>query len=48
LDEAAAVMDLSDQVFARLVAQVPQIDLGPIEFCKFDDMHVFSPLRVFN
>ncbi len=43
-DEAGAVVDLSEQVFARLVQEAPTIALGPVEFCTFDDMHAFRPI----
>lgn len=45
-EEAEAVLDLSDQVFARLVERAPTIALGPVEFCTFDDMHAFRPVRI--
>ncbi|TAG25730.1 MAG: DUF1868 domain-containing protein [Rhodobacterales bacterium] len=45
-DEARAVHDLSDAVFARLVAAAPAITLGPVEFCTFADMHAFPPLQL--
>ncbi len=44
--EAEAVIDLSDQVFDRLQARAPEIALGRIEFCSFDDMHQFRSLRL--
>lgn len=46
--EAEAVQDLSDAVFARLVSAVPVIDLGPVEFCSFADMHAFQPLQLLD
>jgi hypothetical protein len=44
--EAEAVIDLSERVFDRLQARAPEIALGRIEFCSFDDMHLFRPLRL--
>jgi hypothetical protein len=44
--EAAQVMDLSDRVFAQLCKAAPEIDLGRIEFCVFDNMHAFHPIRL--
>lgn len=43
-DEATAVMDLSDNVASALAAAAPVIDLGGVEFCRFDDMHAFPTL----
>jgi hypothetical protein len=43
-DEADAVLDLSDAVTADLLAEVPEIALGGVEFCRFDDMHAFPLL----
>ncbi len=44
-DQAEAVLDLSQVVFARLLARAPVITLGPVEFCRFDDMHAFPLIR---
>lgn len=44
--EAASVMDLSESVFAELCKTAPDIDLGRIEFCVFDTMHAFHPIRL--
>lgn len=41
--EAENIMDLSDAVAAGLMSACPSIDLGPIEFCTFEDMHAFTP-----
>lgn len=44
--EAESIMDLSDSVFADLAAASPEIRLGPVEFCTFEDMHAFVPKRI--
>ncbi|MBN2628911.1 MAG: DUF1868 domain-containing protein [Rhodobacteraceae bacterium] len=44
-DQAEAVLDLSQTVFARLLSRAPVIPLGPVEFCRFDDMHAFRLIR---
>lgn len=41
-DEANIVLDLSETVGRDLVARVPSIALGPVEFCSFDTMHHFE------
>lgn len=46
--EANAVLDHSDQVAQALVAQVPSIDLGPVEFCRFDTMHHFETCHLID
>jgi hypothetical protein len=48
LAEANAVMDHADRVFDRLVMQAPEISLGPVEFCTFENMHAFSPQFLFD
>ena len=44
-EEANLVMDLSESVEADLLAQMPQIDLGPVEFCRFSTMERFERLK---
>jgi hypothetical protein len=44
--EADVVMDLSEEVFDRLLDRCPTIDLGGVEFCTFDDMRAFRPRLV--
>lgn len=43
--EADAIIALSDEVASELVARVPRITLGPVEFCTFDTMHHFETLH---
>lgn len=43
-DEARAVIDLSERAFDLLRLRAPVIDLGPIEYCRFEDMLHFEPL----
>ncbi|MCR8550864.1 DUF1868 domain-containing protein [Salipiger sp. P9] len=42
--EAEVLLDLCDEIGRDLVARVPEIVLGPVEFCRFDDMYRFEPL----
>ena len=42
--EAEALLDLCEEIGRDLVARVPEIVLGPVEFCRFDDMYRFDPL----
>jgi hypothetical protein len=44
--EADAVLDLSQEVETTLLARLPEIAMGPIEFCRFTDMLGFD--RVLN
>ena len=46
--EAEAVMDLSNNVFERMHDRCPQIALGGVEFCTFENMHAFKPIRVLS
>lgn len=43
--EALAMQDLSNQVLAMLQRDAATITLGPIEFCRFNDMHGFVPVK---
>lgn len=45
-DEAEAVMDLSERIFATLHNRAPRIGLGAVEFCVFEDMHAFHRVRL--
>lgn len=45
--EARDIMALSDELSGQLIAQMPEITLGPIELCVFDNMHHFKPVKVF-
>lgn len=43
-DEADALLTLSEQSFADHLATFDRVDLGPVEFCDFDDMRHFRKL----
>ncbi|WP_425053347.1 DUF1868 domain-containing protein [Psychromarinibacter sp. S121] len=45
-DEARDVCALSDDVFARQGDRLQDIRLGRVEFCNFEHMHHFEPLRL--
>ena len=45
-DEALQIIALSDQVGQQLVEEIEVIDLGPVEFCSFETMHHFEPLKL--
>lgn len=47
LEEGVAreVTALSDRLFERFSSAVPEIALGPVEFCRFEDMHRFDPIK---
>ncbi|WP_349294763.1 DUF1868 domain-containing protein (plasmid) [Thioclava sp. 'Guangxiensis'] len=49
LSESAAreVVAFSTELNTRLVSQIAPIDLGPVEFCHFETMHHFTPIRKF-
>lgn len=44
LDEVAAreVVALGDDLFSEFRAKCPVIEIGPVEFCTFDDMYEFT------
>lgn len=42
---ARALAEISDDLQARHAPLPAEIDLGPVEFCNFDTMHSFHPLR---
>jgi len=44
--EALQIIALSDQVGRHLVEEIEFIDLGPVEFCSFETMHHFEPLKL--
>ena len=44
--EAESVIALSASVHADLLAAVPVIGLGPVEFCTFADMHAFAQVAL--
>lgn len=41
-DEAQSVVALSRKAGQTLIAEAPEISLGPVEFCAFDTMHHFQ------
>jgi hypothetical protein len=47
LDAAAAeeVLDRSGASFARAADRLARIEIGPVEFCRFETMHRFDPIR---
>lgn len=44
---AKEIVDYSNQLFKDYQAELSDIELGPIEFCTFDTMHHFQPLKMF-
>jgi hypothetical protein len=44
-DLAQRVGEEVEAAFQGLAGTVPEIELGPPEFCNFDTMHEFVPLR---
>ncbi|MEX0349187.1 MAG: DUF1868 domain-containing protein [Paracoccaceae bacterium] len=38
------VIALSDQLYAEYAADLRRIEIGPVEFCRFQNMHHFEPL----
>jgi len=46
--EAETVLDLSQEVGEELVRRMPHIDLGPVEFCRFQTMHHFERVLWLN
>lgn len=47
-EEARSIIALSDEIGAALARRVPQIALGPVEFCAFDTMHRFETLHLID
>ncbi|ARE39026.1 hypothetical protein RGUI_0885 [Rhodovulum sp. P5] len=45
-DEASAIVDLCEEIFAGLAPAMGTVPLGPIAFCQFETMHRFDPLRL--
>ena len=45
-NEALQIIALSDQVGRQLVEDLEVIELGPVEFCSFENMHHFVPLKL--
>ena len=43
-DEALQVIDLSRNVTDRLLQQMPELSLGPLELCTSNTMHRFDPI----
>jgi hypothetical protein len=46
-EDARAMQTLCADLTAQHAPALAQIPLGPLEFCTFDDMHHFEPVRVF-
>jgi len=44
-DEAQQIIDLSNTAAATLMAEMSDITIGPVEFCSFENMHHFEPLK---
>lgn len=44
-DDAEEVQTLADLLWAAMIAEVAQFAVGPVQFCTFEDMHAFVPLR---
>ena len=42
---ARAVVDYSAELSARYAPELKEIPLGPVEFCNFETMHHFQPLK---
>lgn len=47
-DEADATLALSRDVCAQLIQDMPQLTLGPVEFCSFETMHHFAPRHLID
>ena len=43
--EAEAICELSAEVAEDLIREMPSLTLGPLEFCRFETMHHFEPIR---
>ena len=48
LPEATAreIAEFSSEVDRRFQGEIGHIELGPVEFCNFDSMHHFEPVRI--
>ncbi len=45
LESARELTDFVDILYAEFMEKVPTIELGPPEFCNFNSMHHFEPVR---
>lgn len=45
VEEARQVIALSREVTETLLAQIPELTLGPIELCQFETMHHFEEMK---
>ena len=45
-DEAAAAIAEADSLFYSHLSAYRDLEFGPIEFCKFQNMHYFEIIRV--
>ncbi len=43
---ARELVAFSDEVFGQFQSAIGVIDLGPVEFCSFDSMHHFEPVKI--
>lgn len=44
--EAAHLIGAAERLYARHLAALDPVELGPLEFCAFRDMHHFQPLSL--
>ncbi len=40
---ARDMLAFNEEISHKFVSQMPEIELGPVEFCNFDSMHHFEP-----
>ena len=45
-DEAGRLIGMAERLYARHLAALGPVDLGPVEFCTFRDMYHFQPLTL--
>ena len=43
---AREIAEFSSEIGGRFQGEIGHIELGPIEFCNFDSMHHFEPVRI--
>lgn len=46
--QAIEVLDRSEKAFATAEKALARFVIGPVEFCRFDTMHRFDPIRLLN
>jgi hypothetical protein len=44
--EAQEAVDMSQTIFAHFGTALNRVTLGPLEFCTFEDMHHFEPVKL--